>query len=102
VPWCLMMQSKLFSDMWTNLGQEEKVAVKEKNKDAEDEDAPFIFNLPTITNKCFRRIVGWMRHQHGKPEFELKFGKETGQVRILYLLGKLFLNCLTANLVPTG
>ena len=83
VPWCLMMQSKLFSDMWNNLGQEEKVAVKEKNKDAEDEDPPFIFNLPTISNKCFRRIVDWMRHQHRKSEFELKFGKETGQVWLI-------------------
>jgi hypothetical protein len=76
-----MMQSQIFAEMWTNLGQEEKVAVKEKNKDAKDEeDSPFIFNLPTITAKCLLRVVNWMRHKHGQPEFELQLGQETGQV----------------------
>ena len=76
-----MMQSQIFAEMWTNLGQEEKVSVNEKNNTmAKDEDAPFVFNLPTITANCLHRIVQWMRHKHGQPEFELKLGQETGQV----------------------
>jgi hypothetical protein len=102
VPWCLMMQSKLFSDMWTNLDQEKEILTSsdkgmntvgnEKSKnDEKNYNSEFVFHLPTISKKCFRRIVDWMRHRHGKPKFELRFGHKTWQVRLIDIYLNYFL-----------